>query len=147
LNKLTRRWLKLTPPGAQSVNQEELGWECTELRTTIDSLKQEKIQVLIDRKAAVVTEQKKIQDYCLGHRKRLRVLRMNLEGALNEIGAWCLSYPRKGSTIGEVIAWFEKEIQALPDVIAKANKNFLVYCLIGVLKMLQGHAECITSMG
>jgi hypothetical protein len=57
------------------------------LRTTIDSLKQEKIQVLIDRKATVVAEQKKIQDYCLGHRKRLRVLRMNLEGALNEIGA------------------------------------------------------------
>jgi hypothetical protein len=26
--------------------------------------------------------------------------------------------------------------------IAKANKNFLVYCLVGVLKMLQGHAKC-----
>jgi hypothetical protein len=41
----------------------------------------------------------------------------------------------------EIIAWFEKEIQALPDVIVKANKNFLVYCLVGVLKMLQGHAN------
>jgi hypothetical protein len=30
----------------------------------------------------------------------------------------------------------------LPDVIAKANKNFLVYCLVGVLKMLQGQAKC-----
>jgi hypothetical protein len=97
---------------------------------------------MIDRKAAFVAEQKKIRDYCLRHRKRLHVLRMNLEGALNEIGVWCLPYPRKGSTISEVIAWFEKEIQALPDVIAKANKNFLVYCIIGVLKMLQGHAEC-----
>jgi hypothetical protein len=24
----------------------------------------------------------------------------------------------------------------------KANKNFLVYCLLEVLKMLQGHAKC-----
>jgi hypothetical protein len=30
----------------------------------------------------------------------------------------------------------------LPDVIAKANKNFLVYCLVGVLKMLQGQGKC-----
>jgi hypothetical protein len=27
-------------------------------------------------------------------------------------------------------------------VIAKVNKNFLVYCLVGVFKMLQGHAKC-----
>jgi hypothetical protein len=27
-------------------------------------------------------------------------------------------------------------------VIAKVNKNFLVYCLIGVFKMLQEHASC-----
>jgi hypothetical protein len=38
--------------------------------------------------------------------------------------------------------WFDKEIQGLPDAIAKENKNFLVYCVIGVLKMLQGHAKC-----
>jgi hypothetical protein len=62
---------------------------------------------------------------------------MTLEGALNEIGVQCLPYPEKGSTIGEVIAWFEKDIRALPDVIVKENKNFIVYCLVGVLKMLQ----------
>jgi hypothetical protein len=67
---------------------------------------------------------------------------MALEGALNGIGVLCLAYPKKGSTIGDVVMWFEKEILALPDVIVKANKNFLVYRLIGVLKMLQGHAEC-----
>jgi hypothetical protein len=35
--------------------------------------------------------------------------------------------------------WFDEEIKALPNEIAKANKNFLVYCLVGVLKMLHGH--------
>jgi hypothetical protein len=49
---------------------------------------------------------------------------------------------QKGSTIGEITAWFTKEIQVLPSAIAMANKNFLVYCLIGVLKMLQEHAQC-----
>lgn len=61
---------------------------------------------------------------------------------MNENGAQCLPYPEKRSTIGEIVAWFDKEIQALPDTIAKANKNFLFYCLIGVLLMLQGHAKC-----
>jgi hypothetical protein len=41
-----------------------------------------------------------------------------------------------------VISWFDKEIKALPDAIVKANKNFLVYYLIRVLKMPQGHAQC-----
>jgi hypothetical protein len=58
---------------------------------------------------------------------------------MNEIGVRCLSYPKKGSTISAIMAWFTQEIQALSDAIAKANKNFLVYCLVGVLKMLQ---EC-----
>jgi hypothetical protein len=35
-----------------------------------------------------------------------------------------------------------KEILTLPDVIAKANKNFLVYCRVGVFKMLQSHVKC-----
>jgi hypothetical protein len=30
----------------------------------------------------------------------------------------------------------------LPNAIAKANKNFIAYCLVGVLKMLQEHAQC-----
>jgi hypothetical protein len=53
-----------------------------------------------------------------------------------------MSYPGKGSTISEIVAWFDKEIHVLPNVIVNANKNFLVYCLFGVLKTLQGHAEC-----
>jgi chromosome segregation ATPase len=117
------------------VDREKLEQQCAGLRTAIDKLKEEKIQVLIDREAAVAAEQKKFRDYGIGHHKRLHELHVALEGALNEIGARCLSYPEKGSTIGEVVAWFEQEIRALPDAIAKANKNFLVYCLVGVLKM------------
>jgi hypothetical protein len=73
---------------------------------------------------------------------RLRELREDLERALNEISMRCLPFPEKGSTIVDAIAWFETEITTLLDAIAQANKNFLVYCLVGVLKMLQGHAKC-----
>jgi hypothetical protein len=55
---------------------------------------------------------------------------VNLETMVNEIGVRCLPYPGNKKTISEVIAWFDTEIQALSGAIAKANKNFLVYCLI-----------------
>jgi hypothetical protein len=61
---------------------------------------------------------------------------------MNEISTRCLMYPKKGSTIGAITAWFTQAIQALSDVIAKANQNFLVYCLIDILKMLQEHMRC-----
>jgi hypothetical protein len=61
---------------------------------------------------------------------------------VNEIGVRCLPYPRRNSDIGEIIMWFNKEIRALPNTITKANKNFLVYCLVWVLKMLNEGAEC-----
>jgi hypothetical protein len=125
-----------------SVNQEELERGCMGLRAAVDMLKQEKIQVLTNREAAVAAEQNKFQDYRLGHHEKLCELHANLEGTLNDIGAQCLPYPGKGSTITEVVACFKEEIRVLPDAIAKANNNFLVYCLIGVLKMLPGHAKC-----
>jgi hypothetical protein len=92
--------------------------------------------------AAAAVERKKFWDYRHGHRKRLRELHAALQGALNEVCAQCLRYPKKVSTIGDVVTWLEKEIRALPYAIENANKNFMVYCLIGVLKMLQGHTEC-----
>jgi hypothetical protein len=61
---------------------------------------------------------------------------------VNEIGVRCLPYPRKGSSMSNIVALFDTEILALPNTIAKANKNFLVYCFIGILKMWQGHARC-----
>jgi hypothetical protein len=123
-----------------STNQEEIERECA--LPSIYTFKQEKAQVMTNREANVVVEHKKFWDYRLGHRWKLCKLRVNLDGAVNEIGVRCLPYPRKGSTISKIFTWFDKEIQALPNAIAKANKNFLVYCLVGVLKMLQGHAEC-----
>jgi hypothetical protein len=39
-----------------------------------------------DRKADIAAEQKKFQDYRLGHCRNLRELHVNLEGAVNEIG-------------------------------------------------------------
>jgi hypothetical protein len=113
---------------------------CAGLHTAIDTLKGENAQLVIDHEAEVATANKKFWDYYIGHHKRLRELCGDMEKAVNEIGVWCLSYPPKNSTIGEVITWFDKEIKALHDAIAMANKNFLVYCLIRVLKMLQGHA-------
>jgi hypothetical protein len=38
---------------------------------------------------------------------------VGLEKAVNEIGARCLPYPEKGSTIGQIAGLFGKEIQAL----------------------------------
>jgi hypothetical protein len=70
-----------------------------------------------------------------------------LEQSMNDIGARCLPYPEKGSTISEIMMWFTKEIDALPDVITKANKIFLVYCLVGVLKMLQELGQCFHVVG
>jgi hypothetical protein len=67
---------------------------------------------------------------------------VNLEKIVSEIGVRCFPYPGKSSTTGEFIAWFDKEIQEMLNTIAKAKKNFLVYCLVGVLKMLHENAGC-----
>jgi hypothetical protein len=70
---------------------------------------------------------------------------------MNEIGVRRLPYPGKGSAIGEIVEWFDKEIQALPGAIMKADKNFLCYCLAGVLTMLyenasSGHLEGLEAI-
>jgi hypothetical protein len=66
---------------------------------------------------------------------------------VNEIVVQCLSYLPKNSIICKVITWFDKEIKALPVAIEKTNKNFLVYYLIGVLKMLRGMHSAVMWMG
>jgi hypothetical protein len=53
-----------------------------------------------------------------------------------------MPYLGKKSTIGEVIEWFDKEIQEMSSAIAKANKNFLCYYLAGVLTMHYENADC-----
>jgi hypothetical protein len=58
-----------------------------------------------------------------------------------------LPYPRKNSTIGEVVEWFDKEIQSLLGAIAKVNKNFLCYCIAGILRLLYENANCGHTRG
>jgi hypothetical protein len=48
----------------------------------------------------------------------------------------------KGSGIDEIVKWFHKKIHVLPGTITKVNKNFLCYCLAGVLRMLYKNACC-----
>jgi sulfur carrier protein ThiS len=62
-----------------SVSHEKLEEECTRLHAAVSMLKQEKEQIVTDREADVVAEQKKIRDYRIGHRMRLHELHVNLE--------------------------------------------------------------------
>jgi hypothetical protein len=121
-----------------SLTQGKLDEECAGLHTVVESLGQEKARAEAAREA----ECKGFHDYCIHHRKKLREVQINLEKEMNEIGGWCLPYPGKGSTIDEIVEWFDKEIWALLGAITKANKNFLCYCLVGVLRMLYENADC-----
>jgi hypothetical protein len=68
----------------------------------VDALKQEKAKALANREADLAGEEKKFRDYRVSHRRKLHDLRIELEGAMNEIGVKCLSYPKKGCTIGDI---------------------------------------------
>jgi hypothetical protein len=125
-----------------STSQTAIEQECVKLCTGMDAHEQENAKIAADSEARVEAAEKKFCDYRISHRRKLHDLHVELEGAMNEIGVRCMLYPEKGSTIGVITAWFTQEIQALLDAIAKANKNFLVYCLIGILKMLQEHTQC-----
>jgi hypothetical protein len=76
------------------------------------------------------------------HREKLHEFLANMEKAVNEIGVQCMPYPGKNSTISKFVGWFDKEIQAMPSAIAKANNNFLCYYIAGVLRMLYESANC-----
>jgi hypothetical protein len=55
---------------------------------------------------------------------------------VREFGAWCLPFPGRGSAIREIVGWFDKEIKSLPNTFVKANKNFMCYAVVCVLRML-----------
>jgi hypothetical protein len=112
--------------------------ECTGRHTVVEMLGQGKTEV----ETAHEAESKRFQDYCIHHRKKLCELQMNLESVMNEIGIRCLPHPGKGSTISEIVEWFDKEVGALSGAIMKANKNFLCYCLGGVLRMMYERMNC-----
>jgi hypothetical protein len=113
LNRLVKRWLRLILPRAcclqagMKKNKNARGYT-----PRLMSLKK-KAKALTGCEADLAAEEKKFQNYRVRHHKKLHDLRIELEGAMNEIGAKCLPYPKKGSTIGNIAAWFAKEIQAL----------------------------------
>jgi hypothetical protein len=113
----------------------------------MDVLKEERAKIIADCDKKLAAEEARFWEYQIVHRKKLHELRAKLEQSMNDIGARCLPYPEKGSSINEIMMWFTKEIDALPDVITKANKIFLVYCLVGVLKMLQELGQCFHVVG
>jgi hypothetical protein len=124
-----------------SMSRDEKEWEGSKLCADVGIIKWEKAQGLTDRETDLVAEEKQFWQYHVSHRRKLHDFRVELVGAVNEIGAKCLPYPKKGSTIGDILAWFTKEIEAFASAIAEVNKNFIVYCLVGVMKMLQEHAQ------
>jgi hypothetical protein len=121
-----------------SLTHGKLEEECTGLHAVVETLGQGKTEV----ETAHEAESKRFQDYRIHHRKKLCELQMNLESVMNEISMRCLPHPRKGSTISEIVEWFDKEVGALLGAIMKANKNFLCYCLGGVIRMMYEHMNC-----
>jgi hypothetical protein len=83
----------------------------------------------------------KFQDYHVHHCKKLCDLQFNLEKVVSEFGAGCLPYPGKNSTISNIIGWFDNELKALSATIVKANKNFVCYAIVAILRMLY-HNSC-----
>jgi hypothetical protein len=83
----------------------------TETSNVIETLEQEKAKPMAAGEAEVTTVHTRFQYYRVHHRKKIHEFCANLEAAVNEMGVRCLSYPRRNSSI------------------AKANKNFLCYCI------------------
>lgn len=121
---------------------ERLGIECESLHNAAETLKQEKSEAEKSCETKVVALSTRFQDCCVHHRLKLSDLRFSLEKAVSEFGASCLPYPGKGSTIREIVQWFEEEI--------KANKNIVCYAIISVLRMLNDseykHLEGLQSI-
>jgi hypothetical protein len=67
------------------------------------------------------------------HRKKHHNLCFNLEKAVNELNTSFLPYPRNGSTIGDIIGWFDVKIKALPATFVKTNIFVACYAIIGIL--------------
>jgi hypothetical protein len=43
---------------------------------------------------------------------------------MSGLGAQCLPYLGKGSTIGDIVRWFEEEVKSMSATFTKANKKF-----------------------
>jgi hypothetical protein len=138
--ELEQAWLKIAEVEERQdslcSDYQKLENECESLHNAAETLKRQKAEAEKTGEAEVATIHTRFQDYRVHHRKKLHDLRFNLEKAVNEFGASCLPYPGKGSTIDDIIRWFDEEIKALPAMFMKANKNFACYAIVGILRML-----------
>jgi hypothetical protein len=116
---------------------EKLESECEKFRDVAETLKQEAMETEKTCENQVATMHVKLLDYRVQHCKKLHEKRFNQEDAMNNYGVQCLPYQGKGSTIGNMVQWFDEEIKALPATFVKANKIFACYAIVGVLWMLQ----------
>jgi hypothetical protein len=119
---------------------EKLENECHNLRDVTASMKQEKAEAKKTCEAEVAMIHIRFQGYRMHHRKKLHELCFNLENEMNEFGAQCLPYLRKGITFGNIVRWYIDEIKVMPATFAKANRKNSCYAIVGVLRMLQGYA-------
>jgi hypothetical protein len=110
--------------------------ECEALRNAAEALKREKAEAETAHGTEVTAIHKRFENYHVHHRRKLHDLRFHLEKAVDEFGAGCLPYPGKNSTIGSTIVWFDNEIEVLPATVAKENKFFVCYAVVGILWML-----------
>jgi hypothetical protein len=133
-----------------SLGYAKLEKECESLHNAAETLRQEKTEAVATRETEVTAIRTRFQNYRVCHRKKLCDFQINLGKAVNEFGVRCIPYPEKNSTIGEVVGWFDKEINVLPAAIAKVNKNFVCYVVAGVLWMLHengcGHVEGLQTI-
>jgi hypothetical protein len=97
--------------GSLRSGYQKLEHECEGLRNAAEMLKQEKAEAEKTREAEVATLHSKFQDYHVYHCKKLRDFHFNLEKAVNEFGASCLPYPRKGSTIVKLLGGSMKNLK------------------------------------
>jgi predicted nucleic acid-binding Zn-ribbon protein len=78
-----------------SLGYAKLEKECESLRNAVESLKQEKTEVVAAHEAEVTAIRMRFQDYRVRHRKKLHDFQINLERAVNEFGVRCHPYPEK----------------------------------------------------
>jgi hypothetical protein len=86
---------------------DQLKSELDELHGTADTLEWEKSEIEKSYGAQVATARANFQKYLVQHRRRLHELRFDLENVLGDVGPQCFPYPGKGSTIGDIMRWFE----------------------------------------
>jgi hypothetical protein len=82
------------------------------LRDAAKTLKWEIVEAKNNREAKVADVRTKFQDYRPRYRMNLCNLQFHLKKVVNEFGARCLPFPRKSSTLSDMIGWVDNEIQA-----------------------------------